>query len=247
MFSWATLSEEYAKLKEGAIGSDEFPGYRITIRTNNDDGTMGSKVLFAGENAEVQHVEVEGKTAAIWITAPADGAFIYQNEAPITKNPITLNKGSNLIGVGGMGTVNGKSKWLGFDWIDITYKPSTTTAIPAGQHYTARGYTFINSMYGKDAECTAAFGSYYTDDPYCSIKGTYAREMTCGRPPEKCLDKTHNKNGLAFERQYYLIEKTANDGAKHMDRVFDGIWKTYNDDGSVQINTDKDGVTLPQK
>ena len=60
-FSWPTLAAEYAKVKDGTIGTGSFPAYKLLVIVTNDDGTEETFTLDAGTNTKVQRLNLKGK------------------------------------------------------------------------------------------------------------------------------------------------------------------------------------------
>ena len=250
LFSWPTLAAEYAKVQDGTIGDDDFPPYQIIIYVVNNDGTEKEvSRIQAGKNSELKHIDVEGKTVKLTLENPATGGSIQYPDGTHVNSPITLKEGSNILGLNILGTVNGNFTWLGFDWIELNYKPSTTTVTtspkttPAatGQMYNGIQYRFLENML-NDAECAE---SHYADanDLFCSPK-TEGEYMFCGHPADKCIDKTFNK-GILMKFQYVVKEKTSTNGQKVAIRFKDGTSTYYAADGSVRFHeTYKDGMMV---
>jgi predicted nucleic acid-binding Zn ribbon protein len=258
-FSWPLIAEEYAKVHDGTIGDDMFPPYKVYIRVTNDDGTKKEFVIDAGKNQIVNQIDVEGKTVSIvqqLRSASPDtdkmnaSATVYdQNGVIVQKKPITLAEGSNTFVVIGHGNPGG---WLGFDWIDLNYKPKTvvaTTAItaPAGQHYTATIYAVLDSA-SYDADCGFADKAYDTSgkDPYCETIPSYSPiAVMCGKPPGKCIDSKWN-NGVHGVFTYYNTLGTKVDGSTYItNRLKDGDMFYYTTDGTIVSQVSyKDGTWI---
>ena len=263
-FSWPTLAAEYAKVKDGTAGTGSFPAYQLLVIVDNDDGTEETFTLDAGTNAKVQRLDLKGKSVQIWPksgTSAANGGdvIVYAPDGSVLKNrptnlnPLVLQEGSNLVAVE---LVSGTGKsWIGFDWLDLNYKPAspsatTAPATPApaaqsGQHYTARVYAITNSP-GCEADAASA-GAYSPDDPYCiprsQLAGAPYGSIICGQPPASCIDTTLYNHGIQAEQHYYIREEinTANGEPVHR-RIKDGSWMEWYVDGSVMDDwTYKDG------
>jgi hypothetical protein len=247
LFSWPVLAAEYAKVNDGTIGDDMFPPYKIYIRVTMDDGSKKEIEVDAGKNREVKHIDVEGKTVTILQQArSADpdtdkknlSATAFTRDGVRVQLPITLKEGSNIIAVEGRGFPKG---WLGFDWLDLNYKPMATvattaaTAPPAGQHYTATLYAVTDSS-SFDADCGFADKAYEKTgtDPYCEKVPSYSPiAVMCGKPPGKCIDTSWN-SGVHGVFTYYTTLGTKADGSPYVtNRLKDGEMYYYAKDGAV--------------
>lgn len=266
-FSWPTLAAEYAKVKDGTIGTGSFPAYKLLVIVTNDDGSEETLTLDAGTNKGVQRLNLKGKTVSIWpksSTPAANGGdiIVYTPDGSVLKNrptnlnPLTLEEGSNLVAVE-LVSQNAKS-WVGFDWLDLNYVPASPSATPApatsapaapsGQHYTSRVYA-ISAAPGCEKDAALA-GLYSPNDPYCIPRTQLATaasgSIICGQPPASCIDTTLYNHGIQAEHQYYIREETntANGEPVHK-RIKDGSWTEYYVDGNVMDQwTFKDGVRV---
>jgi hypothetical protein len=267
MFSWPALAAEYAKVKDGTIGTGSFPSYQLLVIVTNDDGTEETYTLDAGTNAKVQRLDLKGKSVQIWpksSTPAANGGniIVYSPDGSVLKtrptnlNPLILEEGSNLLAVELASQKT--NSWVGFDWLDLNYQPAspsatTAPATPApaaqsGQHYTSRTYAISAAPgCGQDA---ALSGLYSSDDPYCLPRDQLANapygSIICGQPPAGCVDTTLYNHGIQAEHHYYIREEvnTANGEPVHR-RVNDGSWTEWYVDGNVMDQwTFRDGVKV---
>jgi hypothetical protein len=237
LFSWPTLSAEYAKVKDGTIGDDQFSPYATVIYAINDDGSLkeAGRIAAGGKNTGVTRINVGTKTVQINVVSPATGATVSYQDGRTVKNPITLSEGSNLIAVEGVRRdVN--QEWYGFDWIDLVYNPPVTTPPVATRTLTkARDYTAA-STWRSDPDC-------HMENPYAdtncvpvTTQGARMRILPyCGSPPDKCINRQVN-NGIEGEFTYY----TKTEGGLLIP-VIDGWWLHYSSLGMDSKEKFRDG------
>lgn len=262
LFSWPTLAAEYAKVSDGTIGDDMFPAYEIVIKQVNDDGTSKEvSRIKAGKNPELKRVDVDSKTVRLAVEGSANGFVAYYPDGnKVTGMPITLNEGSNIFAIESSKFVaSGDDTWLGFDWININYKPlakTTTptltpvttittrmTAPPSAGHYTAYRWYIPDSRTGDQA-CKDAQRNYISDSACTNFDFP---SFMCGQPPSQCVDTSSYRNGLVSEYTYLLKTKTTSDGKTYYERDHDGWDIRYNDGGGIaEADLWKDGLLSDQ-
>jgi hypothetical protein len=139
LISWDTLAADYAKMQAGTIGDDKFPTYDIGISIYPND-TRQNMIAYknAGKNDEVKRVTVNVSKISYMFTDNEVPSFpnghimveaTYKGETHTTGNmkwPIKLDNGSNIVAVEVYGSVNGKWKWMGFNYIDFYYQPDAS-------------------------------------------------------------------------------------------------------------------------
>lgn len=122
-FSWPKLAAEYAKVQDGTIGEGAFPDYTLKIYVANDDGTTETFSAEGGKNRELKRFEVKGKKV---LSIGGGGKFrIYtQDGKEVDTESLTLNEGNNIMA---FEIYSPGYEWIGFDWVNLVYKPPVTT------------------------------------------------------------------------------------------------------------------------
>jgi len=125
MVDWALLSSRWAEFKDGTIGNDRFPAYKITTLD-----TEGREVpLEDGHEAESDSIRIKVQS-----TAAALGTRVFRNgtRIPADENGFyELVEGNNLLGIDVWGEVGSgaQASWeyIDFKYINVWYGPKETT------------------------------------------------------------------------------------------------------------------------
>jgi hypothetical protein len=250
LYSWPDLADGYAKVLDGTIGNGIFTEYKLAVRVLNADGSEKKLILVPDVGRNIKHVpvEVDEKNVRILFGGLGDDASIYlYQDGKRVNNPLTLNEGTNTFAVevkkiNTLPDGNTTEAWLGFDWVDVVYKPASTAAAAPGL-YTAREYHVPDAVWGTP-DCKFRT---YSDEPTCGQDagiGQNSFAVACGKPLEKCIDYAW-KDGIGNVYTYKLTISTGPDGKPVYSRIHDGYHRSYAKGGVLETRIlYKEGKTV---
>jgi len=118
---WSKIAKHWTEVKDGTIGNDVFPSYRI-VRV--DDTGVASNLAdgFVSQSAQIGlDVDVNGATGRL---------TVYRDQVEIAADgngDYPLNKGNNVLGCFVEAVVDNEWRYLDFKYINVSYTPSTAT------------------------------------------------------------------------------------------------------------------------
>jgi hypothetical protein len=157
---WDTIAQHWTELKDGTIGKDSFPGYKIQYINDQSkwvDLTDDTKTPF-----DAMTISVQSLTNGINL-----GVYVYRDGQALSydaKGNFDLIPGTNKLGIEIIGKVGDKWEYVDFQYMNVVYNQTTTSATP-GQSINAEGKKTNSNL------PEGAFGT--PDNPYTvTISGT---------------------------------------------------------------------------
>lgn len=120
---WDTIAERWLQAQYGAIGDTVFPNYQIKYL---DDLTGDFQLLTEGQVVTQNKIRI----AAVGDGTATIGNQIYKDGKLMTFDAdwkVDLNPGDNLLGIGVLGQVGEKWKYVDFVYYNVIYNPETLT------------------------------------------------------------------------------------------------------------------------
>lgn len=120
---WSQIAKHWAEVKNGTIGNDVFPTYRI-VRVDDTGATIDLTDGFVSQSAQIElDVDISGPTGRL--TVYRDGVEIASD----ANGNYTLNKGNNLLGCYVEAMVGTEWNYLDFKYFNVSYSSTSTATV----------------------------------------------------------------------------------------------------------------------